>query len=513
MNFFKGMFGRWVIGTGVLMSLSISGAHASELYFSEYAEPQSPETFRQRYIEIYNASDTQVDLNDYAVLTCQNKCANAVKYNKIIRLDNKTVATERYIPAGGTYVIADAHASVKSTIKNAAAARGHVANTLYITGNDPLALVKKESTWSNDTQNWKNQIKHYTVLDVIGTPKTSTSIFEGVCGNYTLANKTMVRKEGVQGTSSWATSKGTNATDCHWDIKAANDWSDIGQHSPGAGDSTAPVITLIGAQVIELDVGGTYSELKANATDNVDTIVQASIVIDSTNVDTSSAGTYVVTYDVDDSSGNSAAQVVRTVIVKPWNFNNVDRGWIANNDATTATGAGAITLTTVTTKGIDASSTAHNYPNFQLNSGANINPKAGQYVAVTMKNKSPNTKFALGAFTGGSSPNGSKFSTYLAAVPASQSEFKTIYFNMKTSNATTNWNMAAENVVTGLQMRIQFANGSTGAKAGDIEISKVVVSPSNSDTVAPTLSIIRDHANSAKCGRYRIAVRRRYNYL
>ncbi|TBM99356.1 DUF5011 domain-containing protein [Hyunsoonleella flava] len=82
-------------------------------------------------------------------------------------------------------------------------------------------------------------------------------------------------------------------------------------------DTTAPVITLVGASTIDLDVGGTYTEQGATATDNIDGDITANIVIGGDIVDTNTAGTYVVTYDVSDAAGNPATQVTRTVNVIP----------------------------------------------------------------------------------------------------------------------------------------------------------------------------------------------------
>ena len=80
-------------------------------------------------------------------------------------------------------------------------------------------------------------------------------------------------------------------------------------------DTTAPVITLIGASTINLNIGDTYNEQGATATDNVDGNLTSSIVITGT-VNTASAGTYFVNYNVSDSSGNAANQVTRTVNVQ-----------------------------------------------------------------------------------------------------------------------------------------------------------------------------------------------------
>uniref|UniRef100_UPI002625E3CA immunoglobulin-like domain-containing protein n=1 Tax=uncultured Algibacter sp. TaxID=298659 RepID=UPI002625E3CA len=81
-------------------------------------------------------------------------------------------------------------------------------------------------------------------------------------------------------------------------------------------DTTAPVITLNGNATIDLNVGGTYTEQGATATDDLDGDITASIVIGGV-VDTNIGGTYLITYDVSDAAGNAATQVVRTVNVIP----------------------------------------------------------------------------------------------------------------------------------------------------------------------------------------------------
>ena len=80
-------------------------------------------------------------------------------------------------------------------------------------------------------------------------------------------------------------------------------------------DTTAPVITLTGAPTINLNVGDTYSEQGATATDNVDGDISANIVIGGDTVDTNTVGTYIVTYNVSDAAGNAAVEVTRTVDV------------------------------------------------------------------------------------------------------------------------------------------------------------------------------------------------------
>ncbi len=78
-------------------------------------------------------------------------------------------------------------------------------------------------------------------------------------------------------------------------------------------DTTAPVITLNGANPMEVYLNQTYSEPGATAFDNVDGDLSADIQISGV-VDTATEGTYQRTYTVSDSAGNSAT-ATRTVNV------------------------------------------------------------------------------------------------------------------------------------------------------------------------------------------------------
>jgi hypothetical protein len=78
-------------------------------------------------------------------------------------------------------------------------------------------------------------------------------------------------------------------------------------------DTTPPTITRTGNAVITLQVGDTYSEQSATATDNYDTSV--SVVVGGDTVDTTALGTYTITYNASDTSNNAATQVTRTVNV------------------------------------------------------------------------------------------------------------------------------------------------------------------------------------------------------
>ncbi|SDC05603.1 S-layer homology domain-containing protein [Paenibacillus sp. UNCCL117] len=80
-------------------------------------------------------------------------------------------------------------------------------------------------------------------------------------------------------------------------------------------DTTPPVIRLNGSADIALDYGSAFHDPLATAADTYDGDLTGSIVI-AGQVDTSRPGVYTLTYQVKDSSGNAAEEVIRTVRVR-----------------------------------------------------------------------------------------------------------------------------------------------------------------------------------------------------
>lgn len=77
-------------------------------------------------------------------------------------------------------------------------------------------------------------------------------------------------------------------------------------------DTTNPVVTLTGPSTIELEIGDTYTEQGATASDNSNESL--TVVIGGDVVDTSTEGSYTVTYSATDSTGNTH-QIGRLVTV------------------------------------------------------------------------------------------------------------------------------------------------------------------------------------------------------
>src|SRR5207249_5134262 len=117
---------------------------------------------------------------------------------------------------------------------------------------------------------------------------------------------------------SWSITTSTLSDGSH--TVRANATDAAGNTSPSSGsitvtvDTVAPVVTRDGPSPVSVSVGSTYTDAGANATDNVDGNITSKIVTVNP-VDTSTAGTYTVTYNVKDTAGNAATQVTRTVNV------------------------------------------------------------------------------------------------------------------------------------------------------------------------------------------------------
>jgi len=99
----------------------------------------------------------------------------------------------------------------------------------------------------------------------------------------------------------------------------------LGETEPQcAGGNQAPIIHLKGDPRIELQIGGTFNDPGATASDHEDGDLSANISATG-SVDTGQKGTYVLKYNVSDSGRCQAKEVTRTVIVdgcKEWSATN-----------------------------------------------------------------------------------------------------------------------------------------------------------------------------------------------
>ena len=173
---------------------------ASNLFFSEHAEGSSS----NKYFEVYNASDTTVELADYAFVNCANGCDDW-EYTT-------SFAEGATVEAGDVYVVCHSNADETGVIPNCDETR-----TLYHNGNDVQGLLH---TTSN------------TLLDVFGAIGDDPGSGWEVAGisNATI-DHTLVRKSSVSsGNTDWTLSAGTNSADSEWLVFDQNTWDYIGSH-------------------------------------------------------------------------------------------------------------------------------------------------------------------------------------------------------------------------------------------------------------------------------------------
>lgn len=85
------------------------------------------------------------------------------------------------------------------------------------------------------------------------------------------------------------------------------------------GDTTAPVITLVGDSEVTVYLNDTYIDDGATASDDTDGDITANIVTVNP-VNTAVQDTYTVTYNVSDAASNAATEVTRTVVVEPYSY-------------------------------------------------------------------------------------------------------------------------------------------------------------------------------------------------
>ena len=80
-------------------------------------------------------------------------------------------------------------------------------------------------------------------------------------------------------------------------------------------DTMPPLLILQGDNPVDVAAGAVYQEPGALAQDLVDGDLSTEVIIGGDTVDTAQPGTYVVTYNVRDASGNAAEEVRRVVRV------------------------------------------------------------------------------------------------------------------------------------------------------------------------------------------------------
>ena len=174
----------------------------SLLFFSEYAEGSS----NNKYLEIYNASDSEIDLSGFSLSSCSNGCDDGISWDYP---DNVTFDSGTILMPGDVYVVC--HGSADAQIQ----AECDQQFTYLSNGDDVFGLT---------------QISTGLVLDVIGLIGDDPGDGWDVCGTSNgTKDHTLVRLSSVTGgNSDWLTSSGLES--CEWAILDQNSWCYAGSH-------------------------------------------------------------------------------------------------------------------------------------------------------------------------------------------------------------------------------------------------------------------------------------------
>ena len=219
-----------------------SCAEAANLFFSEAAEGSS----NNKYLEIFNADDVEVDLSSYSLSSCSNGCDAVGEWDYP---NNVTFETgDAILQPGDVYVVC--HGSSDEYIL----AECDQTFTYLSNGDDVFALT---------------QISTGNVLDVIGLVGEDPGTGWDVAGvSNATKDHTLVRKaEVTSGNPLWLDnpdtgeqgSAGDDAEDSEWIVLDVDTWDNLGYHDFDGEDGGAPACVQDCPYFDELDGENDYS--------------------------------------------------------------------------------------------------------------------------------------------------------------------------------------------------------------------------------------------------------------
>ena len=186
-------------------ALETPAVDVTGLFFSEYGEGSS----NNKYLEIYNGTDSDVDLTGLAFPNVAN--------------DPATVGEYEYwntFPDGATVAVGDVYVIAHGEADEAILAEADFTFTYLSNGNDGFCLVEGDEG-------------AYTIVDCIGDWNGNPGDGWDVAGvSEATMNHTLVRKASVtEGNGGdWDSSAGTNEDDSEWIVLDENTWDYLGSH-------------------------------------------------------------------------------------------------------------------------------------------------------------------------------------------------------------------------------------------------------------------------------------------
>ena len=226
--------------------------------------------------ETQTAASTAVSVSDAS-------CSLKATLLESVSSDNQTVAIGSPIDEIIYYIVTDC-TRVIHLVSSAGLPSGVSASII----GDVIKISGTPTTNTSGTFNYSVVIDNH--LDQTSlAPFVSATVSNVVSGTISVINI---------GTANSATTM--NASDTSTSTNSGTTTSTI------SADTTPPVISITGSASITITEGDTYTDAGATATDDVSGDLTSSIV--TTNpVDTSTPGTYTVTYTVTDAAGNTTS--------------------------------------------------------------------------------------------------------------------------------------------------------------------------------------------------------------
>ena len=229
-------------------ALETPAVDVTGLFFSEYGEGSS----NNKYLEIYNGTDSGVDLTGLAFPNVAN--------------DPATVGEYEYwntFPDGATVAVGDVYVIAHGEADEAILAEADFTFTYLSNGNDGFCLVEGDEG-------------AYTIVDCIGDWNGNPGDGWDVAGvSEATMNHTLVRKASVtEGNGGdWDSSAGTNEDDSEWIVLDENTWDYLGSHphdfsnddiaieitSPSAGETVFSSEIQVEFSVSNFNVGAVGS--------------------------------------------------------------------------------------------------------------------------------------------------------------------------------------------------------------------------------------------------------------
>ena len=189
---------------------------ATDLFISEMGEGPSGTSSWGKYLEIANFTGETVSLSGYLLGKITNGGDPYEGY--------ETFADGAEIAHGDVYVIGRATSSDADAPADLVDNIDEVNDFISHNGDDAYGLLKGSES-------------DYTVIDVFGPDGTyaDPGSAHTACGDAETRDSSWMKKPQYEGTTSWATSAGTSAADCHWTITTYDsttlDYSTVGSHT------------------------------------------------------------------------------------------------------------------------------------------------------------------------------------------------------------------------------------------------------------------------------------------